>query len=149
MNHLELLGHAAAALQITEIKGAKHDSRIVAMLRHVGIRRGGDETPWCAAYVNWVLEQADVEGTGSAMARSFTRWGVDVEVPRQNVAPGDICVLWRKSRQSSSGHVGFFLRSERRYFWLLGGNQRNKVCAKRYPWSRLLTVRRMPGCGDG
>ncbi len=138
---LELLGHAAAMLQIKEVEGARHDSRIVAMLRASGIRRGGDETPWCAAFVNAVLAQAGVEGTGSAMARSFTRWGRSVDDPE----PGHICVLWRKSWASSSGHVAFYLRSEGRWLWLLGGNQRNKVCAKRYPRSRLLTIRECDG----
>lgn len=139
---LQILGRAASMLQIKEVAGAKHDPRIVTMLRWTGIRRGGDETPWCAAFVNWVLASEGVDGTGSAMARSFTSWGRNVTHEPQ---PGHICVLWRKSPQSASGHVAFYLRTEGRYLWLLGGNQRNKVCAKRYPKSRLLTVREWDG----
>lgn len=148
---IELLGYAATFAGIAEIPGAKHEARVVAMLRHVGIRRGGDETPWCAAFVNWVLEHAGVDGTGSAMARSFTHWGDSVPNPEIEARPGDVCVLWRKSRTSASGHVGFFQRFERggKRICLLGGNQRNRVGSKSYPIGRLLVVRRVSGwCGD-
>lgn len=140
---IELLGHAAIYTGTKEIAGAQHNSTIVEMLRHVGIRWGGDETPWCAAFVNWVLENAGVDGTGSAMARSFMKWGESVPLNQAN--PGDIIVLWRKSKDSASGHVGFLQAIDGRYLVLLGGNQGNRVGSKRYPLRRLLSVRRQTG----
>ncbi len=142
-NPIELLGQAAVYTGTKEISGAKHNPVIVEMLRYVGIRWGGDETPWCAAFVNWVLENAGVDGTGSAMARSFMRWGEDI--PFAQAKPGDIVVLWRKSKTSASGHVGFLQAFEGRYIRILGGNQGNRVSSKRYPLRRLLSVRRQTG----
>ncbi len=141
VTHPHLLGIAATILQVKEIPGAKHDNRIAAMLRHIGLR-GRDETPWCAAYVNWVLELCGIAGTNSGMARSFLSWGVSAE-NEVDPEPGSVVVLWRKSKDSASGHVGFFLRLEGGYVWLLGGNQWNKVCARRYPVGRILDVRCM------
>ncbi|GAG37317.1 unnamed protein product [marine sediment metagenome] len=137
---IELLGHAATYLGTREIAGKKHNPTIVTMLRHVGIRWGGDETPWCAAFVNWVLNDAGVDGTSSAMARSFSRWGDSV--PLAKALPGDVAVLWRKDPKSSSGHVGFIQSVTDRHVTLLGGNQGNRVSSKRYPLRRLLGVRR-------
>lgn len=136
---MNILGHAAKYLGIKEIPGSKHTSVIVSMLRDIGIRRGGDETPWCAAFVNRALSDAGVEGTGSGMARSFMRWGTPVAEPQLD----DIVVLWRKSRKGPYGHVGFFLRFEGNRVVLLGGNQRNSVSHKSYHKSRILGVRRL------
>lgn len=143
---LVLLGHAATFVGIAEIPGAKHDSRIVAMLKHVGIQRGGDETPWCAAFVNWILENYGAPGTNSARARSFEDWGEPVDI--EDAQPGDVFVLWRKKPNSRAGHVGFLQRFERgrRRVCLIGGNQRNRVGSKSFPVGRVVAVRRLPGC---
>ena len=140
---IELLGHAAVYLGTKEVAGTVHNPTITKMLRYVGIRWGGDETPWCAAFVNWVLARSGLEGTDSGMARSFSKWGDSI--PINQAVPGDIVVLWRKSRKSASGHVGFFQSLEGRYIRLLGGNQGDRVGSKLYPLRRLLSVRRQTG----
>lgn len=146
----DILAQAATFLGTKEIIGAKHNPAIVDMLRNVGLRRHGDETPWCAAFVNWVLSSLVIKGTGSARARSFEDWGMslnpDPERAWELVCPGDIVVLWRKREHSAFGHVGFFLRREGHHIWLLGGNQGNRVSAKRYHNNRVVTFRRIAGC---
>lgn len=149
----DILAQAASQLGVKEAPGAKHNPLIVDMLRRVGLRRHGDETPWCAAFVNWVLAMCLTEGTSSARARSFESWGEPLSPDRSDpeadwdlVSQGDIVVLWRKKRNSSFGHVGFFLRRDGRHIWLLGGNQGNRVSAKRYHNSRVVTFRRIAGC---
>lgn len=138
--HLSVLGLAATFMHVREIPGAKHNPLIVDMLRGVGLGRRGDETPWCAAYVNYVLACSGYIGTGSARARSFENWGKESEVP----IPGCIAVLSRGKPASGKGHVGFVLRTTARRVLLLGGNQRNRVCAKWYSRRRVLSFRYLP-----
>lgn len=90
------------------------------------------DQPWCAAYINAVLGECQIKGTGSAAARSFLEEGVPQEkrrfqtVPAAQAKPGDF-VIFR--RNVSQGHVGLVID---RYFdknegiWrvkVLGGNQ--------------------------
>ena len=61
-----------------------------------------DETPWCSSFVNWCMEKAGEDGTNSAWARSWLKWGYPMDVPNR----GCVVVF---SRGNSSGHVAFFL----------------------------------------
>lgn len=100
-------------------------------------------TPWCAAFVNAILERAGFDGTGSLMARSFLHHGTVV----RNPARGDIVVL-RRGRDPALGHVGFYMGEEDGYIRVLGGNQQGAVSVSLYSKSRLLGYRRIaPGSG--
>ena len=48
-------------------------------------------TPWCAAFVNASLAKAGLQGTGTAWAPDFFKWGQQVTKP-EDVKPGDIVV---------------------------------------------------------
>jgi uncharacterized protein (TIGR02594 family) len=79
-----------------------------------------------------------IAGTGSALARSWLEWGQALENP----VPGCLVVLYRDDPGSWKGHVGFYLRSDARYIYLLGGNQLEQVrehfyrlkCVLGYRW---------------
>lgn len=104
-------------------------------------------TEWCAAFVNAVLEESDIESNSNhpypLTARAFLDWGVNVD--SEDIRPGDIVVFPRGS-QGWQGHVGFYIRTIRLngidYYWILGGNQSNKVSIVRYRASRALGIRR-------
>lgn len=101
-------------------------------------------TAWCAAFANAVLGVQDISGTGKLTARSFLNWGQEVTEP----VKGDIVVLWRESRKSWKGHVGFFDRfiykNGTKFVRMLGGNQEQAaiVALNDYPISRVLGYRR-------
>ena len=78
-----------------------------------------DSVPWCAAFVNWCLMQADIKGTESAGANSFQNWGSGLHAPTY----GCIAVVNRPGGK----HVGFYLKTNGNKIVLLGGNQSNKV----------------------
>ena len=78
-----------------------------------------DETPWCSAFVNWCLKQAEYEGTNHALARSWLDWGQEIETPRR----GCIVVF---QREQKFGHVGFYLEETETEIKVLGGNQQNR-----------------------
>jgi len=104
-------------------------------------------TEWCAAFVNSVLEESNIESNRShkypLTARAFLDWGQ--RVSKENIKPGDIVVFPRGS-QGWQGHVGFYLKTEIvngvEYYLILGGNQSNKVSIVTYRSNRALGIRR-------
>ena len=99
-------------------------------------------TEWCAAFVNAVLEESNIQGSQSRMARSFLDWGEEVEEP----LAGDV-IVFPRGTSDWQGHVGFYVGQEMKqgvlYYRILGGNQNNSVNIELYPASRALGIRRM------
>lgn len=135
---------ALREIGVTETPGPKATPRILEYLKVTPLTQGGDsdETPWCAAFVNWCLKQAEIDGTRSAAARSFLSWGET----RERRA-GAIVVVKRKAGRTSitaSGyHVGFYVSGSARAIRLIGGNQGDAVCEADFPLSKwnVLAVR--------
>ena len=114
--------------------------------RHIGLHANKDRnklqsimhidpvvTPWCAAFVNTILEKIGVKGSGSLTAMSFASYGKVTKEPKQ----GDIVVM--------KTHVGFFDSYEYvngvKYVRVLGGNQAKMVKVAHYPASRVISYR--------
>jgi len=129
---------------ITEQPGVdKNSPTIVSWIKQLLPWGNNDEIAWCAAYVNAIAKEAGFEhfpdGYGSALARHWLQRGVEVKTPE----PGDVVVLWRGSIESSTGHVGFYVRENQTHVFLLGGNQSNSVNITPFPKSRVLGYRRL------
>jgi uncharacterized protein (TIGR02594 family) len=127
---------------VAEVPGAASNPRIERYLASVGMEPSspgflGDETPWCAGFVHWCLNEAGIVGTGRPNARSYQKWG-DSSPPDV----GSIAVLWRGQRDGWQGHVGFTLDTSTTLIYLAGGNQSNRVSVRAYPRNRVLTLRR-------
>jgi len=86
LTHMEI---AMGELGQTEFAGREDNSRIVDFFDAVSYRATDDETPWCAAFANWVLMEAGIARTESAAALSFAKWGVATKTPKY----GDIVVF--------------------------------------------------------
>ena len=87
-----------------------------------------DETtggqPWCASFMNAVVETCGIVGTGSWVAASFEDWGTRCKCMDGAFAvfgPGAI----------PGGHVGIVTDNGLK---ILGGNQRNMVKYNNLPW---------------
>lgn len=99
----------------------------------------GDETDWCAAFVNWCLIQSGHVGTDHPGARSFVwnRKGQFLRLP--GPAKGAIGVIRRHppavddAWESGPGHVGFVASFTATQVTLLGGNQSRTVRRQTYP----------------
>jgi len=104
---------ASKELGQTEIPGAEHNPRIVEYLKTTGSWWNSDETPWCAGYCNWVMQESGLEGRNSAKAYDWKTWGKQVYSP----ALGAVAIM-------NYSHVGFVagFNSDGRVI-LLGGNQ--------------------------
>jgi uncharacterized protein (TIGR02594 family) len=102
-------------------------------------------TEWCAAFVNAVLEESDIPSNNNhkypLTARAFLDWGTAVDTPE----PGDV-VVFPRGNQGWQGHVGFYIKTAEingvEYYYILGGNQNNKVSIEMYRASRALGIRR-------
>lgn len=111
--------------------------RITQYHEPTNIRGYDDKAAWCSSFANWCMQQAGIAGTGSALARSWLEWGVPLEQPR----PGCVVVVTRDDPAGWKGHVGFYLRSDTEWIYLLGGNQLDEVREHFYPLSDVLGYR--------
>jgi len=139
----DLLLTALGEFDVREIVGKKDNRRIVDYFEIMGVssKRIKDETAWCSAFLNAICIMANYERTGELTARSWLDAGIAPTEGRQRI--GDVCILWRESPTSWKGHVGLLIREDERHVWLLGGNQRNRVCIMKYRKSRVLGYRRL------
>mgnify|MGYP001566517174 CR=1 FL=1 len=131
---------ARAEVGVKEFTGSTDNPRIVEYLRSttlVGPGRDNDETPWCSAFVNWCIERAGYEGTDSAWAKSWLKWGKKITTPRR----GCIAVF---KRDGNKGHVAFYVGETATHVRVLGGNQNDAVNESEYEQERLLGYR-VPG----
>lgn len=129
---------AMGEIGVAEIVGSSDNPRIVEYHQSTTLRASDDETPWCSSFANWVLKQAGIEGTDSAAALSFRKWGEAVKPA--DIRYGDICVM---DRGSGRGHVGFFVGKDRTgKVILLGGNQHNEVNTTAFDISDFAYFRR-------
>lgn len=136
MNEPTWLAIARRQIGVREIKGPRHEPRILAWWR--AIKRGGirdDETPWCAAFVGACLEEAGVRSSRFESARSYLDWGVPLAIP----VVGCVVVL---GRAGGGGHVGLLdgitVDGD---MAILGGNQGDAVSIAVFKPERLLGYR--------
>lgn len=115
--------------------------------RAAGLNLNPADTAWCAGFVNAVLGEAGLGGTGKLNARSFLNYGQAVEKPQV----GDIVVFSRGDPNGWQGHVGFIAGvNNDGSLRVLGGNQSTKdskgrgvtVNISTYSTDRVLGYRR-------
>ncbi len=85
-----------------------------------------DQTPWCAAFMNWCMMRAGYAGTYSTSSGTFRCLGSETDAPRT----GNVAVFNRMDSHencSGFGHVAFFLEDLRLTVKVLGGNQSNRI----------------------
>jgi uncharacterized protein (TIGR02594 family) len=138
MEHMKL---AFTQYGVKEITGSVDNPKIVQYFDDLGFNGSElkDETAWCSAFANWVCKFSNLPYSGKLNARSWNEIGNDVVIPEL----GDIVVLWRVSKSSWKGHVGFYINHDEKHVYMLGGNQGNKVCIAPYSIDRVLTYRRL------
>lgn len=142
-----LLNVAINEIGVTEIKGMKHNKRVLEYAQQSFFPWiKDDETPWCSIFINWVAKEAGLEASKSAAARSWQNVGFEIQEPE----PGDIAVFWRDSINSHLGHVGIYLgfSKDGSRVYVLGGNQGDAVSISAYPSNRVLSFRRLTNTGN-
>ena len=138
----KLINIALSQYGTTEIVGKSHNPEVLKYFKETGHEWiTTDETAWCSAFMNWVALKTKVERSNKLTARSWLSVGTEVSTPQLN----DIVIFWRESKHSWKGHVGLFIgyTEDKKYIYVLGGNQNNQVNIKKYPAYRLLGFRRL------
>lgn len=142
MNDPTWLSEARKHLGVREIPGVNHHPLIVRMWK--AIKRGGikdDETPWCAAFVGFCLENVGIVSSLFESAKSYLTWGKSIPGP----VLGCIVVFTR----DGGGHVGFVTGiTPDGQLLVLGGNQGNEVNIRKFPVTRVSGYRWPTGVGE-
>jgi len=102
------------------------------------------DVPWCAIYIGAKLKAAGFTPTGQATARSYLKWGQEVDHgDDSDWKVGDICIIWRgRSNDGVTGHIFFLVDWDDEYVVGLGGNQGDHVSLQKFPRSKIIGVRR-------
>lgn len=134
--------HLVKALELygtTEIVGSQHNPVIMEWAKETGLQNvyKSDEIPWCGLFMAIVMKRANREVVDSPLlAKSWLDFGVKAEVPML----GDVLVFNRKG----GGHVGIYVGEDKKYFFVLGGNQGNQANIVKIARSRIAGIRRPP-----
>jgi len=132
-----IITKALSFLGVEEVAGKENNQAIVDMFKALGFEHFDDEVPWCAAYVGSVLKYSKLDYLKSLRARDYANYGTPTNKP----IVGTVVTLWRESYLGTKGHCGFYLRHDKEYVWILGGNQSNQVKVSKYPITQLLAFR--------
>ena len=88
-----------------------------------------DSSPWCAAYVSAVLEEAGIRSARTGYSLNYNTWGEKLDGP----AVGAVVVFSREDPKQPGvklGHVAFVVgrsKTNPKNLLILGGNQRDMV----------------------
>lgn len=138
---------ATAALEkgVKEKPGAPDNPRIAEYLHATTIGEpynDNDETPWCSAFVCWVVDAVRgrlgnmaPQSCRSARARDWLSWGIQCPAPLR----GAIVVFRRDT--GTQGHVAFCVGASTAGIRVIGGNQADAVTETTYDEAQVLGYR--------
>lgn len=129
----KLYAMAKSQMGLHELPGKAHEKKILEFHAHTSLKAVDDETPWCSSFVCWVVDMCGLKSTNSAAARSWLKWGKQINTP----VKGCIVVM----KRPGGNHVTFFDHQDANYIYCLGGNQSNSVCISAYKKDRVLSYR--------
>ena len=103
---------AKTQIGVAEATGHNDGVQVEKYLKSVGLGKG---YPWCAAFVNWSLNQVGIEGAG-ARGNNYLNWGISLNEPKY----GAVAIF-------NTGHVGFYAGKNGENYKILHGNWSDKV----------------------
>src|SRR5690606_16369408 len=109
-----------------------------------GKRLNSMTTPWCAYWLGAKLQDEGWPSTKSGMARSYLKWGTEVNHKDANAwREGDVAVFWRgRVDDGVTGHVAILLDWDARTVTCLGANQGDKVSIQVFDRRKIIGIRR-------
>ncbi|MCC7304776.1 MAG: TIGR02594 family protein [Alphaproteobacteria bacterium] len=94
-----------------------------------------DEVPWCGLFAAVCVKRAGFKPPGGwQRALAWASFGTEVKEPML----GDVLVFNRQG----GGHVGFYVAEDENYYHVLGGNQSDQVCIRKFLKTKLYAARR-------
>ena len=131
---------ARRLLGVKEVSGSGSNKQILDWAKDLDIHYSGDDVPWCGLFVahciGATLPSEDLPANPLG-ARNWRKFGRKCEPTK-----GCILVFWRTDPVNSfNGHVGFYAGEDDDSFYVLGGNQSDKVSIARVAKARFLEAR--------
>ena len=134
----KMLIEALSLYGVVEAAGPANNPDILGWAQEIWGARGdytSDSIPWCGLFMAIVAKRAGKPVPPLFLrARSWLEFGTATDCPEL----GDVLVFWRKSPESQSGHVGLYVGETPHFYYVLGGNQSDRVCITRIRKDRLL-----------
>ena len=127
-------------LGTVETPGRADNPIIMSWAKEVGVTSiySGDEVPWCGLFMAVVAKRAGKDLPATPLwARDWLNFGRKLKF-WEAASLGDVLVFGR----NGGGHVGIYIGEDSGAYYVLGGNQSNKVSIVRIAKNRLLGVRR-------
>jgi len=130
----KLYATAENEMGVHELPGRAQNKKILEYHACTSLKAIDDETPWCSSFINWVCKQNNIQGTNSAAAISWMKWGVPLAKP----IPGCIVVF----KRPGGNHVALYdVDYSKDFIRVLGGNQGDQVSISNYRKDRILGYR--------
>lgn len=129
---------ARAKLGTREAPGKANSPTIMGWIKRLGTKVLGtivndDATPWCGTFVAVCMIEAGLPAAPIAVrAKAWATWGLPV-TPRLG------CVL--VFAREGGGHVGLYVGEDANRFYVLGGNQGDKVSIAPIAKDRMIASR--------
>jgi uncharacterized protein (TIGR02594 family) len=142
LNEIEskMLNKISTFYGLSEIEGKKHNDQIISFFHELGYNYiNDDETPWCAAFINYCAKQIGAQYATGLRARNWMKCGKSSSKP----SIGDIVVFGYGGKNSKAGHVAMYISEDFDSIYCLGGNQTNMVTISSYCKSDLLGYRKL------
>lgn len=140
---LKHIAIARSYIGTQEIKGAKHNPKILALTAKAFNATGqkswihDDETPWCGSFVGGVLAEA---GLGNKIPKLFMRAREWEKAGTKLTQPAYGCIV--TFTRDGGGHVGFVVgKTKAGNLKVLGGNQSDGVNIADFAPSRVTSYR--------
>lgn len=131
---------ALKEIGVAEIPGPTDNKRIIEYHHATNLSKDdGSEselTAWCSSFANWVMKQAGIPGTGSAWARDWEDWGIELSKPRYGCL-----ALYERNEPGGDSHIAFWTGESGENDKCVGGNQGNSVCEKLQAKDTLISYR--------
>ena len=126
---LEYINIAKGETGTVEWHGEADNPEVMKYHHSVATWFEDDETPWCASYVNWVMEEAGYTTVNSARALDWLKFGQESEPVFGAIS---VKTRYNKEGQAVGGHVAFLVAEDKDYYYMLGGNQADSVKISKY-----------------
>ena len=142
LNEIEskMLNKISTFYGLSEIEGKKHNDQIISFFHELGYNYiDDDETPWCAAFINYCAKKIGAQYATGLRARNWMKCGKSSSKP----SIGDIVVFGYGGKNSKAGHVAIYISEDFDSIYCLGGNQTNMVTISSYCKSDLLGYRKL------
>lgn len=135
----KMVREALALYGTLETPGTKDNPVIIAWAKETKTTDDNwyshDSVPWCGLFMAVCAQRAGKEVPPNCLgAINWSAFGVQTSVAML----GDVLVFTRKG----GGHVGLYVGESKDSYFVLGGNQGDKVCITRILKNRIHSIRR-------